>query len=491
MLVGVCGAGTMGLGIAEISPEARVWDPDAQARERAAAKQLFVTDDLSELADCDVVIEAAPEDLALKQELFAQLEDIVAEDAVLATNTSSLLVTAIASRARHPERVVGMHFFNPPTKMELVEVVAGDRSGEAALAKARALGEAMGRTVIDAVDGIGFLVNRCNRPFNLEALRCVAEGIATPEQIDRIVRLGGGFRMGPFELMDLVGLDTSYAVQQSFFNQSFGEPRWRPAPQVGKLVAAGKLGRKTGEGFYRYPRERATTGSGPVVAAGGMVVIAGESPLAQGLLERAGEAGWDAVGPAEAAGSVPDLIVDCGATDDDPPNRTRPPAPQVILCDTAPLAALDPGGSSVGFYALPPLRGLVELTRQPGSSDAAVAGAERFFGSLQLRTEWVGDAPGLVLGRIVGQLVNEACFALGEGVGSASDIDLGMTLGVRHPRGPLEWADLIEPIEVLAVIRGLHEELGDPRYRPAPALLRAARTGEPLAFPRRTRRISG
>jgi 3-hydroxybutyryl-CoA dehydrogenase len=465
----------MGLGIAQIAPEAKVWDPDADARERAAAKQLAVTAELSDLADCDVVIEAAPEDLALKQDLFAQLEDIVAEDAVLATNTSSLLVTACAAKARRPERVVGMHFFNPPTKMPLVEIVAGDRSGEEALAKARALGEAMGRTTIDAADGIGFLVNRCNRPFGLEALRCVAEGLATPEQIDRIVRLGGGFKMGPFELMDLVGLDTSFAVQQSFYAQSFGEPRWRPAPLVGMMVAAGRLGRKTDEGFYSYPREKRTE-EPPSAEPGGLVVIAGESPLAEELADRAAEAGWEVARVAD--GAVPDLIVDCGASEDDPPLQG---APQVILCDAGPLAALDPGGSSAGFYALPPLQQLVELTRQPGTSEAAATGAERFFGSLGLHTEWVGDAPGLVLGRMVCQVINEACFALAEGVGSAADIDLGLRLGVSHPRGPLEWADLMEPIEVLAVIRGLHEELGDPRYRPAPALVRAARTGAPLA----------
>lgn len=466
----------MGLGIAQIAPEAVVWDPSQDARERAAAEGLRVTADLAGLAKCEVVIEAAPEDLALKQDLFAQFEDIVADEAVLATNTSSLLVTAVAAKARLPERIVGMHFFNPPTKMPLIEVVAGDRSGEEFLARARALGEAMGRTVVDAVDGVGFLVNRCNRPFNLEALRCVAEGIATPHQIDRIVRLGGGFRMGPFELMDLVGLDTSFAVQKSFYEQSFGEPRWRPAPLVGKMVAAGRLGRKTGEGFYTYPRARPEE-TEPSAEPGGLVVIAGESALAQDLLEAAAEAGWDAAAPDEAEGEIPDLILDCGWSEEDPPLQG---APQVLLCDTAPLSALDPGGTSAGFYALAPLGRLVELTRQPSTSPAAIAGAERFFASIGRHVEWVGDAPGLVLGRIVCQLVNEACFALAENVGSAADIDLGLRLGVSHPRGPLEWAGLMGPVEVLAVVRGLFDELGDPRYRPAPALVRAARTGRGL-----------
>jgi 3-hydroxybutyryl-CoA dehydrogenase len=427
----------MGLGIARLAEDVVVFDPDPEAGATGA---------LEDMAGCDVVIEAAPEDLALKQELFGRLEGIVGDECVLATNTSSLLVTAIAAGLRLPERVVGMHFFNPPERMALVEIVAGEQSGPEALDRVRELARAMGRTPIDAADGPGFLVNRCNRPFNLEALRCVAEGIATPEQIDRIVTLGGGFRLGPFALMDLVGLDTSFAVQQSFFAQSFGEPRWRPAPLVGRMVAAGRLGRKTGEGFYTYPRERSTEiepTAEPVAVA-----IAGDGALAAALREKAG--------------------------------RSTAPQARLVLCDRAPLSVLDPDGSAVGFFALPPPGRLVELTRGLNTPDAAAAAAERFFASLGMHTEWVGDAPGLVIGRIVCQLVNEACFAVAEGVGTPDDVDLGMTLGLNHPRGPLEWGDLIGPAEVVAVLRGLLDELGDPRYRVAPLLARAARTGEPL-----------
>ena len=151
-----------------------------------------------------------------------------------------------------PERVVGMHFFNPAPLMRLLEVVAGEDSGEAALASARALGAAMGKVVIDAADGPGFLVNRANRPFGLEALRLVTERLASVEQVDRIARLGGGFRMGPFELMDLVGMDVGFDVSKSFHELSFGEPRWRPSPLSARMVAAGRMGRKSGRGFYDY-----------------------------------------------------------------------------------------------------------------------------------------------------------------------------------------------------------------------------------------------
>ena len=197
---------------------------------------------------------------------------------MLATNTSSLPVTAIAAGATRPERVVGMHFFNPAPLMALLEVIAGEQTpASAALAVARATGEAMGKRVIDAADGPGFLVNRCNRPFGLEALRLLHRADREPSRtIDRICRLGGGFRMGPFELMDLVGVDVGFDVSRSFYEQSFGEPRWRPSPLSARMVAAGRHGRKTGRGFYDYDgrrrapagRSRAARAAAPAAADG-------------------------------------------------------------------------------------------------------------------------------------------------------------------------------------------------------------------------------
>jgi 3-hydroxybutyryl-CoA dehydrogenase len=354
-VVGVAGAGTMGAGIAALAASAfdvLLYDPDPEALSAAPAGPDPVSA-LDDLSSCDLVIEAAPEDLSIKRDLFTRLAELVAPDCVLATNTSSLSVTALAAGVPGPERVVGMHFFNPPAKMRLVEVVAGHASSPDALALARSVGEAMGKHVIDAADGPGFLVNRCNRPFGLEALRIVQDGLATPEEVDRACR-SAGFRMGPFELMDLVGLDVGLAVSRSFYEQSFGEPRWRPSPLVARLVAAGRLGRKTGRGWHEYPRER--------------------------------------------------------------------PEPVEPVDDLATLPSAE---------------------------------------------------------RIVCQLVNEACFALGEGVGSAQDIDAGMTLGLNHPRGPLEWGDRLGPDRVLAVLRDLRETGGD-AYRPAPLLVRAASDGFPL-----------
>ena len=243
--------------------------------------------------------------------------------------------------------------------MRLLEVVAGALSDERSLMLADATGEAMGKTVIRAQDGPGFLVNRCNRPFGLEALRLLQERIADIETIDRIMRIEGGFRMGPFELMDLVGIDTGFEISKSFYEQSFYEPRWRPSPIASRYVAAGRYGRKSGRGYYDYSRD-----------------------------------------------------------------PYRPPDPD-------------------------PPAGDADARAQP--------------------------AAGGVLERIVCQVINECAFALGEGVGSAQDIDTGMVLGLNYPRGPLAWADEIGLDHVLTVLDGLWEEYREERYRAAPMLRRLVR----------------
>ncbi|MBA2256905.1 MAG: 3-hydroxybutyryl-CoA dehydrogenase, partial [Thermoleophilaceae bacterium] len=410
-------------------------------------------------------------------------------DVVLATNTSSILVAVLASAAGRPENVVGMHFFNPPPLMGLLEVVAPDDVSEHALAVARATGEAMGKHVIVAADGAGFLVNRCGRPFGAEALRLLQERVASVEAIDRICRLGGGFRMGPFELMDLVGVDVGLEVARSFHAQSFGEPRWKPSPLQERLVAAGRLGRKSGRGWYRYEDGAHRPDDDEAPAAGGghgrVVAIEGGSPLAVELRSRAGACGWDAREPEELRGGAPELMIDASE-----PSAVSDPeraalgtgegggVPLLSLCAHRSLAARGEP-EACGFSLMPPLGqvGLVELTRLPSTRDAAAEAGEAFFGSLGMRSEWVEDAPGLVLARIVCQLVNEACFALGEGVGDAEAVDDGLTVGLNHPRGPVAWGEAVGLDSVLATIDGLWEERREERYRAAPLLRRAVATG--------------
>jgi 3-hydroxybutyryl-CoA dehydrogenase len=456
--IGVAGAGTMGAGIAQVAClgglETHLYDPSPEALDtgvrrvregldKGAERGRWSRSDadaaggrirpcrlLEDLVRCELVIEAAPEDLAVKRELFGRLADVCADDAVLATNTSSLQVTAIGAAVPRPERVVGMHFFNPPALMRLVEIVAGEDSAEDALEAATAVARRMGREPVRAADGPGFLANRVARPFGLEALRLLGDGISTVEQIDRIVRLGGGFRMGPFELMDLVGVDVGFEVSKSFYEQSFHEPRWQPHPIQQRMVQAGRYGRKVGRGYYEYGRDPYRPDDP-------------ERPHRQ----------EEAEAPADGA------VVE----------RSEFAA---IPVASGSLASIDAARGSVGYYALPPIAEapLVELTRLTDTSDSAADAAERYFRGLGKHVEWVGDSPGLVLGRVVCQVINEAAFALQARVGSARGIDTAMRLGFNYPRGPLEWAERIGPEHVLTVLDGLWTQRREERYRASPLL---------------------
>jgi 3-hydroxybutyryl-CoA dehydrogenase len=434
--VGVIGAGTMGAGIAQlaclgeldtwlhdpvpdalVAGQARVADGLAkgtvrgmwsESEAKAAEQRLNLAERVEMLGECQLVIEAAPEDLALKRDLFAELAQLCGPEAILATNTSSLSVTAIAAGVERPERVCGMHFFNPPALMRLVEIVAGDDTSPETLEAATEVARAMRREPIRAADAIGFVANRLARPFTLEALRMLGERVATIEQIDRIVRIGGGFRMGPFELMDLVGVDVNFEVAKSFWEQSFHEPRWQPSPIQARTVAAGRYGRKAGRGYYDY-------GDG--------------SHRPEDPAQPPRDPGWK-----------------------------RDPALE----------------ASIHHVALPVFEeaSVVEIARNPALSDTDAKAAERYFRDAGKHVEWVGEAPGLVLGRILAQIVNEAHFAVSQGVATEDDCNTAMRLGFNWPRGPFEWADAIGPQRAVAILDELHALLGEERYRVAP-LLRA------------------
>jgi 3-hydroxybutyryl-CoA dehydrogenase len=458
------------------------WPADDAA---AAARRLHPAAELEGLSSCELVIEAAPEDLELKRGLFGRLSEICGPDVLLATNTSSLPVSAMASAAARPENVIGMHFFNPAPLMKLLEVVAGSESSQDAIATGQAAGERMGKRVILAADGPGFLANRCARPFGLEALKLLRERIADHETIDRIVRMGGGFRMGPFELSDLVGIDVGFEVSKSFYEQSFHEPRWQPSLIQARMVAAGRFGRKTGRGYYDYREggsHRDDDPEPPLAGGGGTVAIEGDGRLAEELRGLAAEAGFELQSLEGVQNGKTGLIVDASVWPSPPEEADtleQSGTSVCLLCADGSLAELDAAGGAVGFHVLPPLADarVVELTRSAITTAAAAERAESFFRSLGKHVEWVGDAPGLVLGRIVCQLVNEACFALSERVGSAEDIDVAMKLGFNYPRGPLEWADVIELDHVLAVLDALYVELHEERYRAAPLLRRMVAEG--------------
>ena len=456
------GAGTMGAGIAQLAclggfetwlhdpvpdalaaGEGRVADGLAKgavrglwsdAEAESAQERLNLVERLEKLRDCRVVIEAAPEDLDLKRNLFGALAEVCRPEAILATNTSSLSVTAIAAGVERPERVCGMHFFNPPPLMRLVEIVAGDDTSPETLEVATEVARAMRREPIRAADAIGFVANRLARPFTLEALRLLGERVAPIDQIDRIVRLGGGFRMGPFELMDLVGVDVNFDVAKSFWDQSFHEPRWQPHPIQARTVAAGRLGRKSGRGYYDY-RDGPHRPEDPPAPEVRQKAIADPDPRWVG-------------GEGFVAVNVADF-----------PREPAPGDPEQFVC----------------FVALPDLKSarVVEVARAPDTTAEALAAAGRYFASLGKHVECVlDDRPGLVLGRILAQIVNEAHFAVSQGVATEDDSNTAMHLGFNWPRGPFDWGEAIGLRRAVGILDELHGLLGEERYRVAP-LLRA------------------
>jgi 3-hydroxybutyryl-CoA dehydrogenase len=302
-------------------------------------------------------------------------------------------------------------------------------------------------------------------------LKLVQEGVASVDQVDRICRLAGGFRMGPFELIDLIGVDVNFEIARSFYEQSFGEPRWRPNPIQARLVSAGHHGRKSGRGFYDYSSaaHRAADPEAPEPAGGDgrLIVVAGDGLVADLLRERARCAGFVLHDPGDVGNEEPWLTVDTTLHGD---GVAEAEGPLVVSCAASSLKRRRAAGAA-GFHVLP-VAGtrLVELAAGAHTDPQATARASAFFAALGLAVEHVGDAPGLVMGRIAAQLVNEAHFAVAEGVGTAQDVDAGTTLGLNYPHGSCALGALLGAEYVRAVLDGLYDERHEERYRLAPTL---------------------
>jgi 3-hydroxybutyryl-CoA dehydrogenase len=512
-LVAIIGAGTMGRGIAQVAAQAgypvMLQDVSAaaltKAREelegdlaRLEAKnklnesagamlgRIEATTELEELHRAHWVVEAAPEDLALKRGLFSQLGEM-SETAVLATNTSTLPVTAIAGGVRRPERVVGLHFFNPAPLMRLVEVVPGIETSKEVLDKAVAFAKSLGKTPAVAKDSPGFIVNRVARPFYGEALKLYGEGIPL-EAIDGIMR-GLGFRMGPFELMDLIGLDVNLAATESVYRAFFEEPRYRPSPIQQMMVTAGYLGKKSGRGFYRYPREEREAAE-KASEDRPKAFIVGENALARALRETFAHADE---GDAE-------LILDARVAATEKAYLDASVGLPIVTCVWGHSASLSckyyrhrRGEPVAGFSLIPPLPphppafgtplskggwgGVAEIYPPLSGENEAVEAARRYFTAHGLGTLTLSDQPGGVGFRILAMLINEAVSALAEGVAGADDLDSAMKLGTNYPLGPLEWSRVLGLESVLLGLEGLMNELGEDRYRPHPLLRRMVATG--------------
>lgn len=480
-LVGVVGAGTMGAGIAQVAAAAghpvRLFDVrpgaaaaahaqigtalsalvdkgrlDADVRAALLAR-IAPVEVLRDLAEAAIVIEVIVEDLAAKQGLLRELEAHVGPQAILASNTSTISVTAIAQGMQHPQRVVGMHFFNPVPQMKLVEVVSGAETAPAVAAEVFELARRWGKTPVHAKSTPGFIVNRIARPFYAEALQLLLEQAGTPAQLDDCAR-GAGFRMGPCELMDLIGHDINYAVTLSVFNSTYGDRRFQPSMVQKALVDGGRLGRKTGKGFYE--------GAAPAIAlveaaAPASLEVHGASPMAQQLahtLDRRAIA-FVRVGGSEWNGLLIDGL---------PMHLTdgRSAAKLAAEQGHAALGVMDwPLGGSDGALA---------IAFAPSTDADAQARVAAVLAACGWQARILRDVPGLLVARTVAMLVNEAADAVWQGVCDEPAVDQAMRLGTNYPAGPFEWLAQVGTCATVELLDNLHGAYRSERYRVSPLL---------------------
>ena len=492
-ITGIVGTGAMGRGIAQIAAQAgsRVLLFDAVPGSAAAAQasicaqwdklrdkgrieaahtealksRLSCADALNALSHCDLVIEAIVERLDAKVGLFADLEKLVSPDAVLATNTSSLSVTAIAAKLAHPARFAGFHFFNPVPLMKVVEVIAGLKSSPASCERLSAFARQMGHTPVHAQDTPGFIVNHAGRGYGTEALRIVGEGVADFVTIDRILRDQIGFKLGPFELMDLTALDVSHPVMESIYHQYFEEPRYRPSVITAQRLAGGMVGKKVGAGFYSY--------------ADGVPALPPEPPVPE-------VSEMPPVWVSARAARRTDLLLllkKLGATLE---TGALPSERALIL--VAPL------GFDVTTVAvvdrLDPTRTVgIDLLASDGSTKRRVL-ATNPATRLDMRlaahalmardgkpVSVIRDSAGFVSQRVVATIVNIAADICQQGICSPTDLETAVQLGLGYPLGPLAMGNLYGPSSILEVLFNMQTVYGDPRYRPSPWLRRRGALG--------------
>ncbi|MCX7543769.1 3-hydroxyacyl-CoA dehydrogenase [Marinicella gelatinilytica] len=482
--IAILGAGTMGIGIAEVAAahgcHVKLYDIDPSAANQAIKnlstrldkriakgkitdddKQSILTnilsvDALDALHDRELVIEAVVEKLSVKQDLFQQLEQICSAQTILASNTSSISITAIATHLQHPQRILGLHFFNPAPIMKLVEVIAGIKTAEVVLDKAVTLVKSWGKVAVKAQSGPGFIVNRVARPFYGEALKMKQEQLADPATIDACLQAAAGFRMGPFALMDLIGIDVNFQVSKTVYHAMFEDPRYRPSLIQSEMVAAGLLGRKSGQGFYHYNQQK-TDQSSPY------------------------------------SGTQKDLPKSIQLNESDHPFEQ-------LLSEVRDICQVHSGGlnqvgDTVLFQTVGHCAGtLAQQLKKPvclvdWSFDYQQAKAVNvcfseqvididknhiiaMFQAINKQVVTIDDMPGMINARVLSMLINEAADAVFNGVATAEDVDLAMQYGTNYPQGLLAYAEYIGWQNPASVLTELQQWFGDDRYRLSPYIRR-------------------
>jgi len=495
--VAIIGAGTMGAGIAQVAASAGhpvlLFDARQDAPSRAVEqiraslarlverKRMTEADAtaliarirpctaLGEIKDAGLAIEAIVEDMAIKKALFAELEDLLGTDAILATNTSSLSITELAGGLKRPERVAGMHFFNPAPIMPLVEIIRGFATDVGVAQAVFDTAKAWSKKPVHVKSTPGFLGNRVARPFYGEALRTLEESATDVATYDALIREAGGFRMGAFELLDLVGIDVNWAVTNSVHGAYFHDPRYKPFRIQGEMVAAGRLGRKTKLGFYDYregvapprPQDAASaTGPAHVTIEGDLGIAA----LLEGRTERAGIA----VRRLPGTGAL--VLPECRLALSDGRTATERMAQE----DTLPLVLFDLALD----YAVTPRIAIAAADQAPR---AALAAATGFFQALGMKVSTVDDIPGLIVLRTVAMLANFGFDAVHAGIADAAGVDLAMQAAFNYPLGPVTWAERIGLPHVTATLDNIARAYGEDRYRASPLLRRRAAAGLTLS----------
>lgn len=496
--IAIIGAGIMGSGIAQLFAQSgyktMIYDTQQGAAQRAkeqliqtfekllskkkistacfelARQQLCIANSLQDLAQCDLVIEAIIENLEIKQKLFQELETVVSSQSILASNTSSLSITSIAAKCQHPERIVGLHFFNPVALMKVAEVIGGLKTNPTVIGQLQQLIPQLGHRAVIAKDTPGFIINHAGRAYGTEALKILNENVSTIEEIDRILRDGAGFKMGPFELLDLTGLDVSHPVMESIYHQYYEEPRYKPNSLTQQMLEANLLGRKTQHGFYTYPRPKEDTTS---------ITKAIAQPNHYPTI-------WLAADFIEDYQVLEQYLLNLNIRMDSAANPD-PNSLCIVACygEDSTHAALRYNIKAQNTVAIDLLtdfnqhRSLMPTLLTTADN---IAAAQAIFSADQTSLSIINESAGFIAQRVLAMVINLACDIAQQQIANVADINDAVRLGLGYPFGPIEWGDHLGANKILLILQRMTALTSDPRYRPSPWLQRRVALNLPLTF---------